>query len=151
MYMNSTEMQEVDFIVLKEDYSRFLVHDGTTLKVKIVVRKIFCSPQKTPEGYPSIIDLDSMNAVAAIVPPGLKGPSSKEPFNPQKEKPQEIKFEEQEIKIQEYTTTNGYKISIKPVVVKVFKYNQRNAYGEPVYTVSIQTITNIDKIGTTTS
>lgn len=147
--MQLGDSQEVDFVVLSEDYSRYLVHDGTLLKVKIVVRKIFCSPQKTPEGYPQQVTFDSMNAVAAIVPPGLKGPPSNEPFNPQKEKAEEPKFEEQEIKSSEYMTTNGYKISIKPVVWKVFKYNQRNAYGEPVYTVSVQSITNMDKIETT--
>lgn len=37
--MTSTGMIECDFTVTSEDYSRYLLQDGTTLKVKIVVKK----------------------------------------------------------------------------------------------------------------
>lgn len=147
--MVGTEMQEVDFLVLREDYSRWLVHDGTAIKAKIVVRKIFFNPQKTPEGYPAGMTLDTMNAVAAIVPPSLRGKPSFEPYNPQTDKGTEMKFEEQEIKIQEYMTTNGFRIEIKPVLTKIFRYNKMNVYGEPLYNIILQTISNIYKIETT--
>ena len=143
------EAQEVDFVVLNEDYSRLLVHDGTIIKAKIVVRKIFFTPQKTPEGYPAGFFFDSINAVAAIVPPALRSKPSLEPFNPQTDKGQEISFEEQDIKTQEYMTTNGFRITIKPTVTKVFRYAKINAYGEPVYNVIIQSISNIHKIEST--
>lgn len=148
MGMIPTEMQEVDFVVLSEDYSRFLVHDGTIIKAKIVVRKIFFTPQRSPEGYPLNMGFDSINAVAAIVPPALKGKPSNEPFNPQ-EAGMEMKFEEQEVKTQEYMTTNGFRISMKPLLTKVFRYNKMNAFGEPVYNVIVQAVTNIHKIETT--
>jgi hypothetical protein len=147
--MSSIEMQEADFIVLSEDYSRFLLHDGTILKVKIVLRKIFFNPLKTPEGYPMNTGFDSVNIVVPFVPQSLKRPPSTEPFNPQLDKGTEIKFEDQEPKLQEYMTTNGFRISIRPVLTKVFKYDKYSQLGEPLYNVVLQSITNIDKMETT--
>ncbi len=143
------ESQEVDFVVLSEDYSRYLVNDGTIIKAKVVVRKIFFNPQKTPEGYPAGVGIDAMNAIAAIVPAALRRQPSFEPFNPQVDKGTEIKFEEQEVKTQEYMTTNGFRITVKPVVTKIFKYPKVNNYGEPIYNMVIQSITNIEKIEST--
>ena len=142
-------MEEIDFVVLNEDYSRFLVHDGTIIRAKVVVKKIFFATQKTPEGYPAGISLDSINVVAAIVPPGNRGQPSVEPFDVTREKGEEKKFEEQETRTQEYMTTNGFKISVKPVVTKVFRYQKYNNYGEPIYNVIMQAITNIDKVTST--
>jgi hypothetical protein len=147
--MSSIEAQEVDFVVLNEDYSRFLLHDATTLKAKIVLKKIFFAPIKTPEGYPTNTGFDTVNVVVALVPHNLKRPASKEPYNPQTDKGTEIKFEEQDIKTQEYMTTNGFKVSLKPVLTKVFRYEKYTPLGEPMYNVILQTISNIDKIETT--
>lgn len=45
--------EEVDFVILNEDYSRFLiVPDGTIIKAKVVLKKIFFTVDRTPEGYP---------------------------------------------------------------------------------------------------
>lgn len=143
------ESQEVDFVVLSEDYSRYLVSDGTIIKAKVVVRKIFFNPQKTPEGYPAGVGVDTMNAIAAIVPAAQRRKPSTEQFNPQVDKGTEIKFEEQEVKTQEYMTTNGFRITIRPVVTKIFKYQKVNNYGEPIYNLVIQSITNIEKIEST--
>ncbi len=147
--MSVIDSQEADFVVMSEDYSRFLLNDGTTIKAKVVVRKIFFSPQKTPEGYPASIGLDTMNAVAAIVPVAQRRPPNMEPVNFQVEKGTEIKFEEMDVKIQEYMTTSGFRITVKPIVTKVFKYGKANQYGEPIYNVVIQSITNIEKIDST--
>jgi hypothetical protein len=43
-------------------------------------------------------------------------------------------------------TTNGFKITIKPVLTKVFRYEKYNNFGEPMYNIALQAITNIDKI-----
>jgi len=41
-------------------------------------------------------------------------------------------------------TTNGFKISIRPVITKAFKYGKYNPLEEPIYNVTLQAITNID-------
>lgn len=150
-HMSIADLQETDFIVLSEDFSRYLLsNDGTRMKAKIVLKKVFFSPLKTQEGYPHQTAFDSQNVVVAMVPQELKRPPSQS-FDANRDPRSEMKFEEQEIKWQEYMTSTGFKIRIKPVVVKVFKYTDKyNEYGEPIYYVSMQSITSIDKIETTT-
>lgn len=140
---------EMDFVVMKEDYSRYLVKDGTILKVKIVVRKILKSAELTAEGYPASISIDSINVVTAIVPPGLKREPSREPWDPRRDVGEELKFEPTEEKWQEYMTNEGFRILVKPVVTKVLRYNKYNNFGEPIYSAVIQAITNIEKLGST--
>ncbi len=48
-----------------------------------------------------------------------------------------------------YMTTEGFRVLVKPVVTKVFRYNKYNSYGEPIYSAVIQAITNIEKLGAT--
>lgn len=142
--------QEMDFAVVSEDYSRYLIiKDGTTLKVKIVVRKILRAGDITPQGYPQAIGLDSINAIAAIVPPAARGPPSNELFDITREVGEEVKFEPIEEKTQEYVTPDGYKITVRPVVTKVIKYKKFNVLGEPVYNATIQAITNMERFATT--
>jgi hypothetical protein len=147
--MMNISPKDVDFVVLKEDYSRYLVSDGTIIKAKIVVKKILFNPQLTPEGYPQSVAVDTINAVSAMVPHGLKRNPTQEPWNPMTEKGEEMKFDEQSIQLQEYMTPDGFKITVKPVVTKIFKYSKYNNYGEPTYNINIQAITNIEKIEST--
>jgi hypothetical protein len=153
MAVNPLEgFEEVDFIVLSEDYSRFLiVPDGTTLKAKIVLRKIFLTVERTPEGYPVSAEVDAMNVISSMVPSSSRRQPSTEPWIPQHDKGEEMKFEEQDVKTQEYMTPNGFKLTVKPVLAKVFRYQKYNTYGEPIYTASLQSIVNIDKIPSTST
>lgn len=146
--MVTLDMKELDFFVIKEDYSRFLLNDGTTMKVKIVIRKIFSSPLNTPEGYPTDLAFDGFNLAVALVPRNIKREPT-EPFDPLNDKGDEIQFTEQRINEQEYMTDDNLRISIRPILTKVFKYKKYNAFGEPVYTVSLQQITNMDKVQST--
>ena len=102
-----------------------------------------------PQGYPVAISLDSVNAVTAIVPPNLRRKPSKETWNPAKDVGKEMKFDVHFEKWQSYMTTEGYKITVKPVVVKIIKYDKYNMFGEPVYAATIQAITNIEKLSST--
>lgn len=140
------ELIESDFIVLKEDYSRYHLHDGTVLKVKIAVKKILRTPIMTAQGYPGNLGMDAVNIVSALVQAANKRPPTKEPWDAARDVGTEIKFEPLEEKWQEYMTTDGFKVLVKPVVVKVFKYDKYNSFGEPIYSATIQAITNIEKI-----
>jgi len=149
MTEQAPSMIEMDFAVMTEDYSRYVVQDGTILKVKIVVKKIFRSAILTPQGYPAGFGIDSVNAIAAIVPPHLKREPSKEPWDSARDVGQEMKFEPQEEKWQSYMTPEGFKVLVKPVVTKVIKYDKYNAFGEPIYSANVQAITNIEKLVST--
>lgn len=147
--MYAVEMKEVDFAVLKEEFSRFtLIDDGTMLRAKLAVRKIFFHPQKTPEGYPAAIAVDTTNIISATVPQSSKR-SSPEPWNPQLDRGEQVEFNEQKIEIQEYMTLDGFRITVKPILTKVLKYSKFNEFGEPIYGLTMQAITNIEKIKST--
>ena len=144
--MSEVEFKDVDFHVEKEDYKRYNLKDGTLLKAKVVVRKILAHPQKTPQGYPLSIGLDSVNAISAIVRASELRDPSNEPVNPQKDIGDEIGFEEiGDTPLQRYMTDDGYTVTVKPIVTKVLKFKKWNIFGEPVYQAIIQAITNVEK------
>jgi hypothetical protein len=144
--MSSAELTEVDFSVIKEDYSRFILDDGTIIKAKIVVRKIFTSIQISPEGYPMQTAFDVIHIAVAKVPEKLKKEPSPQPVISQNEIGEEIGSIKEEIIEQQYDTENGFRITIKPILTKVFRYDKYDMFGDPMYNVSLQQITNIDKM-----
>lgn len=144
--MSSAELTEVDFSVIKEDYSRFILDDGTRIKAKIVVRKIFTSIQISPEGYPMQTAFDVIHIAVAKVPENLKKDPSPQPVISQNEVGEEIRSIKEEILEQQYDTEDGFRITIKPVLTKVFRYDKYDMFGDPMYSVSLQQITNIDKL-----
>ena len=107
---------------------------------------MFRTVQLSPTGYPNMT-VSSDNVVSSIVPDRLKRVPSQEPFNPQTDVAEELGFEQMEIKQQEYLTPDGFKVVVTPVLQKVFRYNKYNQYGEPIYSVSIQPLPNIEKVG----
>jgi hypothetical protein len=138
-------MQEVDFSIVNEDWSRYIVNDGTVIRVRIMVRKILRTAEVNPQGYPNF-SIESMNVVSALVPDRLKGEPSKEPWNPKVDRGEETKFDTMEEKWQIYHTHDGFKISVRPVVTKIFSYNKYNELREPIYNLNIQQILNVDII-----
>jgi hypothetical protein len=136
---------EVDFSVAKEDWSRYQVGDGTLIRVRIVVRKITRSIELGPQGYPDF-QLESMNAVSGIVPDHLKRAPSTEPWDPKRDLGEEMKFEPLEERWQEYHTTDGFKVLVKPVVMKVWRYLKYNPFGEPIYNLNIQSLVNVERL-----
>ena len=134
-----------DFVILKEDWSRYRIDDGSIMKVRVAVIDIYRSIQTSNTGYPELQYI-SQNLVSAIVPEKLRGIPSIQPVDIQNDIPEELRFEELEIKDQEYITPDGFKIIIKPVLQKIFKYNKFNGAGEPVYQATMHSIPNIEKI-----
>ena len=110
-----------------------------------MVKKIFFHPQTTPEGYPKSYGVDSVNITSALVPSSLKRQPSSEPWDPDRDMGEEMRFDEQKAGIQEYMTHDGFRVTLRPVLTKVFKYQKFNNFGEPIYSVQMQTITNVEK------
>lgn len=144
--MASVELKEVDFSVIREDYSRFILNDETVIKAKIVVKKILSSPLKTPEGYPLQTTFDAIHVVSAKVIESLRREPSKEPLNPMVDRGEEVEVIKEEIRNQEYITDDGFRVTIKPFVSKIFRYKKYDIFGYPIYNVILQPITTIDKM-----
>ncbi len=134
---------EIDFEVVKEDFTRYQVVDGTLLKIKICVLKILESSDRGLGGYP-MFGFVTSNMLNATVPARLRS----SPTEPAATKGgvEEIEFKLQEDVWQEYKTVDGFLVRIKPVVTKIFKHGKHNAFGEPIYgTDRIQAIQDVHR------
>lgn len=146
MSITASPMGEIDFQVVKEEYTRYLLADRTLLKVKIPATKMIESDRIDATGYPSIA-VNTTSIVCAIVPEHLKKEPSSTGINPSVDRPIGVDFSMTEEVWQEYHTKDGYKILVRPVVTKVLKYEKYNAFGEPIYSVgNIQQIIDIKHI-----
>lgn len=146
MSITASPMGEIDFQVVKEEYTRYLLEDRTLLKVKISATKMIESDRIDATGYPSIA-VNTTSIVCAIVPEHLKKEPSGTGIDPSVDRPVEVDFSMTEEVWQEYHTKDGYKILVRPVVTKVLKYEKYNAFGEPIYSVgNIQQIIDIKHI-----
>jgi hypothetical protein len=77
-----TGAQEIDFSEEKEFWNEYKLADGTTLKVKLVLRGVKRLNQFEPDGTP-IYAINSMNVVRAVdVPTELKAKPKKSEMNP---------------------------------------------------------------------
>lgn len=139
-------MHEIDFRVVKEEYTRYLLEDRTLLKVKIPAIKMIESDTVDHTGYP-VIGVNTTNIVCAIVPEHMKKKPTDTGVGHSLDNPAEIDFSMTEEVWQEYHTKDGYRVLIKPVVTKVHKYNNYNEFGEPIYSVgNIQKILDIKQM-----
>ena len=137
--------KEVDFEVLEEPWARYKLKDGTTIRLRIPVVKIFESLKKGPLGYPNF-RIASQSLVSALVPETLKG----EPSDTKEVKPEDYIEESKIIQRleetwQRYKTEDGWIIKVKPFVRKIFKSNKYNNEGEPIYSVDWQVIIDVEK------
>lgn len=150
MSINTEQMAEIDFQVIKEEYTRYLLEDRTVLKVKIPAIKMIESETVDAAGYPTIA-VNTTNIVCAIVPDHLKKKPTGTDVDPFVDRPTELDFSVTDEVWQEYHTMDGYKILIRPIVTKVLKYEKYNAFGEPIYLVgNIQQILDIKRIAANT-
>ncbi len=73
---------EVDFSEEKEFWNEYQLEDGTTLKVKLVLRGVKRLTRYEPDGTPVYV-INSMNVVRAVnVPPEIKAKPKKREMNP---------------------------------------------------------------------
>lgn len=73
---------EVDFSEEKEFWNEYKLEDGTTLKVKLVLRGVKRLARYEPDGTPVYV-INSMNVVRALnVPPEIKAKPKKREMNP---------------------------------------------------------------------
>lgn len=73
---------EIDFSEEKEFWNEYSLEDGTTLKVKLVLRGVKRLNRHEPDGTPVYV-INSMNVVRAVnVPPEIKAKPKESEMNP---------------------------------------------------------------------
>lgn len=138
-------MKELDFRARKEEWMNVFLEDGTVIRFKSVLTRVFDTGQRDTLGEP-IYRIDSQNVVVAKSPEELRGQPSE--FVPpiqeiaKKRKPTVVK-----IKAivgedwNEYELEDGSVIRTKTVITKVLRLDGYfDPYGNPVYVVQSQMI-----------
>lgn len=141
MEEDKTLEKEVDFDVIEEPWARYLLKDGTLIRFRTAVTKIFESLIKGPMGYPNF-RIAVQPVASTIVPDDLKG----EPTPMKEPKPEDFVEESKIIQRsddvwQRYKTKDGWIIKVKVSVRKIFKSNKFNDEHEPASSTRARTPT----------
>jgi hypothetical protein len=141
--------KEVDFSIIKEDWARYKLTDGTILRVRIGNLKLI--PTEISEiGTPNFAGT-SLNLISALVPKELldkNGP----PLPGDKITPEVIKDgTEVDFEMigkpqwQEYKTTDGWMVLLRPELGKVVRLKYYNNLAEPIYWANVQPVFSVKK------
>ena len=61
--------EQLQFEIKKEGFSEYLLSDGNTLRVRVVLAEVYCTDQKDPlTGRPNYV-VKSANVVSIVTPP----------------------------------------------------------------------------------
>lgn len=122
-----------------EEWSEYILEDGTILRIKTVPLKI----RFDGKGHL----LNSTHCLASFSPEELRGAPSFKPVDElnfrDKVDKSDMKFEAKNEPWNEYELDDGIgtKLFIKTVILQVSKTNMYDSYGDPIYWVNHQTLT----------
>ncbi len=140
--------KEVEFDILREDWMRYKLKDLTLLRVRIAVLKLV--PTRMGELGTPEFGILSQNIVSAVVPSGLLkkgGPTKGGPLTAQDiREGTDLDFQSVgEPKWQEYKTSDGWIVMLRPEVEKAVRLKYYNDVGEPIYWVHINPVSRVKK------
>jgi hypothetical protein len=138
----STE-EEVDFDILREPWSKYLLEDGTLARVKNPVLHIFKSSEINSDGLPTY-RTDGASLLSTTVPKKLYGKPTVD--SDSKELLSEIRFDIIREDWCDYKTSDGMIIKTKTRVTRVRKSSTFNNDGAPKYLVDCQIDSNSFKL-----
>ena len=151
-----SSVKDVDFEVLSEDWTKFrLKPDNATFRVRLVVAKIL-DTGLDKMGAPNF-GIGAKNCLSVVVPPDLlkpigEAPELTGPIQPEHVKEgTEIDFELiGQLKWQEYKTSTGWLVMLRPEVGRIvkLKYYVKLPEGglmEPIYWANIQSVFRVKK------
>lgn len=137
-------IRELDFKVEKEEWLVIKLRDGSTIKFKTVLLKVFETDIKNPMGEP-LYSLEGHNVVSVRSPESLRGKPSERLPDPL----EALKMPKEEIEIVEiidpswnsYVLENGKRIKTKTIITNIYRIKDIfDKYGNPYYVIESQTI-----------
>lgn len=134
-------VKELDFKTIKEEWMTVQLEDGTTIRFKPVLLRVFETDKVDPITGDRVYHVEGQNIVVARAPDELKGEPSE--FLPpihelvKKRRPTEIKVKGiSGDDWNEYELENGDRLRIKAVITKVLRVEgYYDKYGNPIYLV----------------
>jgi hypothetical protein len=136
------DFKYLDFKIIKEDWNKFTIEDGTELKIKIVMVKIL--RRKYEEGYDYRFN---HNKIFYINAPLDKSGTPTDKRYSVKELRDSIIETDMKYKRSGKTKWNEYiinedktKIYVRPEIITIHKSKFFDEYGDPIYSIQIQPI-----------
>lgn len=139
-------LNELDFKVIEEKWSTIKVADGTTIRFKPVLVRVFDTDVQDKATGETIYVYEGHIVVAVRSPENLHGPPSDSMPTPT----EALKMPKEEVEIIEmidpswnwYELENGKRIKSKPVITHIFKIKDiYDRYKNPYYVVRSQMVT----------
>lgn len=126
--------------------SYYRLADRTVLKIVVNINYLLPAPQR-PEGF----NINQTNIISAHVPKEKRKPEAFVPYTPA-EIGSDVNIIEEDVEfdvLQEnfsvYDLSNGFVLSLKPVLGQVKKTKFYTTDGEPLYTVNINPVLKLKK------
>jgi len=144
-----SSFQFVDFEMIREEWNKYKLGDGTTLKTKFVLVSVMMekgleellkeAKERKGTKVGMGIAIQSRNIIGVEAPKKLRGPPSG-PYNPQDLQAsiirRDIDFEVITEKRNEYKLENGITIKVKSSPLEISKTSKYDQQGLPIYTVN---------------
>lgn len=138
-------VKELDFKVIKEEWLTIKLKDGSIIKFKPVLMKVFETDRKDPATDEPIISCDGHNVVTVRSPEDLRRNPSEYIPSPD----EALKMPKEEVEVIEttdpgwnvYELETGKRIRSKPVITNVYRIKDVfDRYGNPYYIVRSQMV-----------
>ena len=134
---SAVRRNELRFDVIREPWNEYELPDGSILRVKHVLLRIFRIEE--PEGRISWETDVRSNVVLSHVPEGSKGPPSSVTYSHEQLRSQivehDVDYKTLSEEWNEYVLEDGTKIRIKFTVTRISKTDKFDRRGEPIYVV----------------
>lgn len=124
----------LDFEVKKEVWNKYLLKDGVTLTLKVVLINVTlegAGPLNTPQ-----LGFQMNNVIGVRLPKEWK----------ELPKDEDVQIEKPTEDWNEYKLSNGYLLKFKPLVSQVIRTGTIDAMGNPIYAVQAQPMSKLSKI-----
>lgn len=135
------DLTELGFEPVDEGWNEYRLSDGSHLRIRPIVIKVFKSQQMTIEGTP-VIGYAASNILSVKVPIELKKNKAQD-GEPTDDERTEVDFEVVKEFWNEFKIEGDLSIRIKLVVSRVIRTAKYNSFGEPIYVVSSGNVANI--------
>ena len=139
--MTEQEGEELDFDVLSESWNKYRLEDGSILKIKNPAVKVFKTTKVDSLGN-SVYKTAGTTLISCLVPKELKGTPSPPSEITQADIIADLKFVTISEEWCEYKVSDGVLLRAKTVLTKVSKTKKFNLYGEPLYSLSWQVLSD---------
>jgi hypothetical protein len=124
----------LEFEVKKERWNSYLLSDGVTLNLKVVLTNVTLEG-KDQLGNPQF-GFQMNNVIGMRLPPEWT----------QLPKEDDIPIKKVTDDWNEYTTNNGYLLKFKPVISQIGRTGTNDPMGNPIYLIQTQPLIKVSKI-----